>query len=370
MGLKEEVESKRRQISVDSYSMSVGELVNMYVDGEINLFPNFQRFFRWDDEIKSRLIESLLLNIPIPSIFVSQRPDGVWDVVDGLQRISAILQFMGKLTDVNGDPIPPLILKKTAHLPSLEGMVYQDEANSDNSFSNDLRLIIKRSKIDIVILKRESEEIGKYDLFQRLNTGGSSLSYQEIRNCMMVAENEEWFTKFEEMLEYKPFKESLRLSDRVLQERYDAELFTRYLCLRTEKTENIAGIGDIEAYLDNRIIRLMTDNNFDWEAEKKIFESTFSIINEVMGDEAFSKFDVKSQRFKGNFLNGAFEFVAIALGRKEGQLPSDNFDLRNRIINIWTNEIKGNEWKGANAAARLIKTLSLGDILYSDNEVK
>ena len=94
MALKEEIAAKRKEMVVDSYPMSIGEVMNLYKDNELDVHPEFQRFFRWDEEQKTKLIESILLGIPIPPIFVSQRMDGTWDVIDGQQRLSTILQFL------------------------------------------------------------------------------------------------------------------------------------------------------------------------------------------------------------------------------------------------------------------------------------
>lgn len=69
MGLKEEIVDKRKEIIVDSYPMSIGEMMNLYRDGELDVHPEFQRFYRWDEEQKSKLIESILLGIPIPPHF-------------------------------------------------------------------------------------------------------------------------------------------------------------------------------------------------------------------------------------------------------------------------------------------------------------
>jgi uncharacterized protein with ParB-like and HNH nuclease domain len=106
MGLNEEIAAGSRQLKTDGYPMSIGELVNLYKDGELDLHPDFQRFFRWDDTQKSRLIESVLLGIPLPSVFVFQRKDGVWDVIDGVQRLSTIFQFLGILKDPAGNLLP------------------------------------------------------------------------------------------------------------------------------------------------------------------------------------------------------------------------------------------------------------------------
>jgi Protein of unknown function DUF262 len=100
-------------------------LANLYRDGELDIHPEFQRFYRWDDEQKSRFIESILLGIPIPSFFVAQRDDGKWDVIDGLQRLSTIFQLMGLLRDEQGRRVPPLRLTRTKYLPSLDGMLWE-----------------------------------------------------------------------------------------------------------------------------------------------------------------------------------------------------------------------------------------------------
>ena len=81
MALLDEIELKSKEIITDSYSMSVGEIISMYNDGDLDIHPEFQRFFRWKDSQKSRLIESFLLNFLVPPIFVYQRSDGVWDTV-------------------------------------------------------------------------------------------------------------------------------------------------------------------------------------------------------------------------------------------------------------------------------------------------
>ena len=96
--LEDEIAAKSREISSDGYSVSIGELMSMYRDGDIDLHPEFQRIFRWSAGQKSSLIESIFLGIPIPSIFVSQREDGIWDVVDGVQRLSTIMEYVGLST--------------------------------------------------------------------------------------------------------------------------------------------------------------------------------------------------------------------------------------------------------------------------------
>ncbi len=120
MALTDEVEEQRKLVHTDGYPMSIGELASIYKEEELDLHPEFQRLFRWSIGQRSRLIESLLLGIPVPSIFVYQRESGVWDVIDGWQRLSTIFEFMGILRDEKGEIYPPLKLTKTKYLPSLE----------------------------------------------------------------------------------------------------------------------------------------------------------------------------------------------------------------------------------------------------------
>src|SRR5689334_18646109 len=145
MSLKKDVDSKRREISSDNLSMSIGEVLNLYKDDELDIHPEFQRVFRWGIEQKSRLIESLLLGIPLPSLYVATNDAGVWEVIDGVQRLSTIFEFMGELTGpVSGrygelEKKDPLRLTGTKHLPSLNGV---DFATMDHA----LRLEFKRTR--------------------------------------------------------------------------------------------------------------------------------------------------------------------------------------------------------------------------------
>ena len=103
--LRKELKEARKFIKTDSYSMSIGEIINLYRDKELILNPAFQRLFRWNDEQKTKFIESILIGIPIPQIFVAQQAGGIWSIVDGVQRISTLLQLTGNL-----DYKEPLIL--------------------------------------------------------------------------------------------------------------------------------------------------------------------------------------------------------------------------------------------------------------------
>lgn len=366
MALIDEIQEKSKKIQADSYSISIGEIISMYNDEDLDIHPEFQRFYRWTDYQKTRLIESFLLNIPVPPIFVSQREDGVWDVVDGLQRLSTIFQFVGIYKDENGVVAPPLVLNGTKMLPSLEGKKYKDDEDEANSFSDAERRYLKRAKISLNILLKNSDSSSKYELFQRLNTGGSTLTDQEVRNCLMVMTNRDKFNIIQNLSNDEHFKATLRINEKMIRERYDMELVTRFVCLRSENIDNIKNTNDFGEYLNERILSLFEDKQIDWEEEERIFRCTFEILDNAMSDSVFCKYYRDIDRFKGGLSVGAFEIIAIGLGRRGGIIPAD-FDLQSHVKDLWSryndNEIT---WRGNSASGRLSKTLPIADSFYEN----
>ncbi|PTR16458.1 uncharacterized protein DUF262 [Nitrosospira sp. Nsp2] len=154
MDLLEELKARVKEFRTDGYPMSIGEIVNLYENDEMVINPNFQRFFRWTQGQKSRLVESFLLGIPTPAIFVYQRSDGVWELVDGLQRISTILEFVGKLKGTQGAVLPPLKLIGTKLLPSLDGIAWEESSQNTKPLPKSLQLDFKRSKSRLKLSRR------------------------------------------------------------------------------------------------------------------------------------------------------------------------------------------------------------------------
>ena len=362
--LHEEIEQKSKEIITDNYSMSVGEIISMYNEGDLDIHPEFQRFFRWSDSQKSRLIESFLLNFPVPPVFVYQRTDGVWDIVDGLQRISTILQFAGTYRNEEGEQMEPLVLEGTKLLPSMAGKKYKDD-DPEKDFGDAERRYFKKARLGVIILKKESDETGQYEVFQRLNTGGTSLSSQEVRNCLMVMTNRELFKIIRKMSEYQYFVDTLPLNDKAIEERMDMEIVTRFICLRHEEPDYFKKVDDFSDYLNDKIISLFKDETIDWELEKRVFKKTFDAIYETMRDEAVCRYFIEENKFKGGFYIPAFEFVAVSIGRHEGNV--DKTHLKERVKKIWQ-KIKDDKlsWQGKNHRKRISETISLGNLLYED----
>lgn len=133
--LENEITNARREIKADSYQMSIGELTNLYKDNELIIAPEYQRLFIWSGDQKSKLIESILIGIPLPSFFVAQDDDGNWEVIDGLQRISTFLQLQGILRDESDSSktLPALVLSGTHHLKALEGLVWSEKVDTGDA---------------------------------------------------------------------------------------------------------------------------------------------------------------------------------------------------------------------------------------------
>ncbi len=210
--LKQEIDNRKKEFKTDSYPISIGEIKSMYENGEVIINPDFQRLYRWTNYQKTKLIESILLGIPIPPIFVYQRDDGLWEVVDGLQRLSTILQFFGVLKKSNGEFYEPLVLTRTKYLPSLENIVWSKKNDSESELPIPLQLYFKRAKLHFSIILNESDPSAKYEVFQRLNTGGTFASNQEVRNVVMLMINRDVFAWFKLLSENDDFLNTVSLS--------------------------------------------------------------------------------------------------------------------------------------------------------------
>jgi len=148
------------------------------------------------------------LGIPVPPIFVFQTSRGAWELVDGLQRLSTIFEFAGVLKRRDNEPEPPgpVALLGTNFLPDLEGKTWNSpEGNEERGIGATAQLSIKRARIRVEILKKESDPIAKYELFQRLNTGGTELSEQEVRNCTALMINPDFHTWLKDRSVFDPF---------------------------------------------------------------------------------------------------------------------------------------------------------------------
>ena len=367
MSLQEEIDKTRQEIRTDEFSMSICEWISLYQNNEIDVHPDFQRFFRWSDHQKSTFIESILLGIPIPPIFVSQRDDGVWDVVDGVQRLSSIYEFVGILkTDDNEQQKSIVALQKTTYLPSLEGKKWDDPNDKDNSLNQAQRLLIKRAKIAVNIVEKESDEMVKYELFQRLNTGGVIATPQEVRNCILLMLNKKLYELMRSLANYKSFISCIALSDKLYEEQYDMELVLRFILLFDKDEESIKELkGDVSVFLTDRIREMALNKELDYSHIEEAFKKTFDILDSTLGEESFKRYKPQQNRFIGGFLLSAYEVIALGIGYHYQNPPQINH-ISSQIKNIWSNKIyQESSGAGKNAARRLRHLVPLGREVFS-----
>lgn len=359
MTLQDEIDLNRKTIHTDGYPMSIGELVNLYRDGELDLHPEFQRFYRWNAYQKSRWIESILLGIPLPSIFVVQRSDGVWDVVDGLQRLSAVFELMGELKDENGNATPLLQLEGTKYLPSLQGKKWKG-SDGGESLTAEQHRFIKRTKLDVKIILRESHQSTKYELFQRLNTGGSALSEQEVRSCVLIGVNRKYYKWISDLAKNDWFQSCLPITDRQRSEQYDLELAIRFVVLRNvTDTASISTIRELGEYLTDQSVAQASDSDFPYELEEEIFEKTFGLLLGALESDSFRRYDGSRDRFTGGFLISAFEIIALGLGYNYATFSGEPKDVV-RLVKEKVWEIPVLDIFRCPATQRLPRTLPFG----------
>ncbi|MHA3834947.1 DUF262 domain-containing protein [Terrabacter sp. AAH1] len=182
-----ELQQQRRRVDFDSYDITVDELVRRVAKGRIEIAPAYQRQFRWGPERQSRLIESLLLGIPVPPLFMAtnvEEDEGTsWEVVDGLQRLLSLTNFLGneqtrRVARLEGQP---LRLQGLEILAGLDGCLAAD-------LPADLREGLIDRPVKVIVLNDKSDLQVRFDLFERLNTGGVRLTDHEVREAVYAGE--------------------------------------------------------------------------------------------------------------------------------------------------------------------------------------
>jgi len=336
MNLEEQIATRAREIKTDGYPMSIGEVLSLYRDGDIDIHPEFQRIFRWTSEQKSRLIESILLGIPIPPIFVSQRDDGIWDVIDGVQRLSTVLEFVGMYRGEDGNRLPPSTLTKTEYLPALDGYRWEVGSDPTKVFSESLRRDVKRAKLEFRIIRKESDSNAKYDLFQRLNSG-AQLSSQEARNCLLVMMNIRLFEKIRELSEDSTFATCVPLSERQEDQAYRQELVLRFFAqadfhgsesqLREEYGEYLTTWMRAAAERETKGGQVV---------DPELFRHAFRLLDSALGEDSFRRWDQDRDAHLGPFSIACFEFVTSGLAANLDHWDGREQGLRDRVRSVWT----------------------------------
>ena len=359
MGLNAEIDKERQTVKTDDTKMTLGEIINLYKDHDLIINPEFQRAFRWDSEQKSRFVESILLGIPIPSIFVAANDDGRWELVDGLQRLSTILQFFGLLEHKG---LGPLVLEKTDRLPSLEGVVASEDTKEGTAVL-DSRYIrdIKRTALQVQIIQRESDPKAKFDLFARINSYGSTLTYQEMLNAALYYVSPSFCQWLRTLSSNESFNRLTTFSEKERIEAYDEEIVLRFLLVSTMSLDEIRGMQNYRHELREFAFNLAAKNDTsNLDRLQSLFEKTFERMATI-DTGILHKWQPDKKKYTNKFSRTAFDAIACAFGYaiyNDLRIVSDPLDASRRL------------WEGKNAiskhssgiqtAARIQKVVPLG----------
>lgn len=343
--LEKKIREERRKIKIQDADIMVSQLKEMYVDREsIDVHPEFQRVFRWTQKQKSRFIESILLGIPIPPIFVAEDEDLNWDIIDGVQRLSTIFEFLGVLKDDENRTLKPSVLVETKTLKELEGKVWDNEYYK-HKFSFEQSKYLKNAFLNatlrIIKVDTESDPKAKYDIFDRLNTGGSRLSSQEIRNCLAIMLNRNFYTWLRQ-LSYNPdFIECMPLSENAKKEQDDLEYVLRFLVYRNINSSEFSSSDDITEVITDKMREFCITDNLNYEKEKEVFDKTFELLHSALGDDVFRKYYAEKNRFKGGVMISSFEIIAIGISNNLEdilKLEDSIKYIKEKIKSLYTNK--------------------------------
>ncbi len=279
-----------RDIYVENKPFSVRQLSMLIDDGDLELNPDFQRNFVWDRTRQSLLIESMLLGLPLPSIYLSQYDDGRLTVVDGLQRITTIRRFLRN----------ELRLAGMEYLTNCNGKTFE-ELKTQKVLSELQIRQFNQIQIGCFVIDYRSPDRLKFDLFRRLNTGAKPLNRPEIRNCLTRSDVQQ---KLKRMWNSKEFRRATNES--VRNSRMQAmDLVMRYLFFRRSwlRGEFLKGYrGKIDTDLDDFTGTL--NRNGVEEEEIEGFLKAMENARFLFGQEAFRKksYAARQQRLPVNQL--------------------------------------------------------------------
>ena len=263
-----QLNEQKRKVDFDSFDISVKELVNMVEEGIIDIAPDYQRKFRWKADRQSELIESIFLGLPIPSLFMAANADGTWEVIDGVQRLSSLVHFLG--SDAAKQKIG---INSTLKLIQLEKLTtFNQKTFVELPKTIQLQVLLK--SLRITSLTDKSDKKVRFDLFERLNTGGIALSYQEIRAAVYLGS----FNDTLRRLANKPvFRKVVKVARSKEYDGTPEELVLRFFAYFHEYQNFTGGVkGFLNTYMEKAL------KSFDYENDILLFDKVFCSLAEAL----------------------------------------------------------------------------------------
>lgn len=301
-----QLQEQRRRVDFDSYDITVDELVRRVARHRIEIAPAYQRQFRWDDERQSRLIESLLLGIPVPPLFfatnVAAGEGTSWEVVDGLQRLLTLVNFLGdeNTRQVARIKSEPLRLTGLEILHALEGV-------SAEGLPADLKDGLLDRPVKVIVLNDKSDLQVRFDLFERLNTGGIKLTDHEVREAVFMGEFVNLLTELAESIS---FQRVVLLPKPRLVDGTPQDHVLRFFAFRDRYREFHHSVKD---FLTDYCRDAAEDPSID--ERRRIFGNTFEFLSEVFPEGI-------RRRASGTTPVNLFEGVSVGAALALSENPS------------------------------------------------
>jgi hypothetical protein len=287
------------KIDVITRTMTVDLLLARIRRGVLDLAPDFQRFAGiWNEVAQSKLIESLLLRIPLPTLYAAESGEESWVVVDGIQRLTAIARFV----DPSIVGASPLRLRGMEYLRSYEGDTYRQLPGA-------LQTRIDETELIIHLIRAGTPEQVKFNIFARLNTGGTPLTLQELRHALIPGRAR---TLLKELADGEPFRHATQGSVKP-QRMADREMVLRFLAFRLTEPSDYPR-GDLDDFLRQAMKRL---NDLPEQQIKRLsddFARSMSDAVAIFGQHAFRKI-FTGQRGRLPVNKALFEAESVALAK-------------------------------------------------------
>ena len=321
-----EVPSNRRKIYTELGDPEVESLHNKYKRGKLIVQPDFQRQFVWDTTKASRLIESALLGIPIPVVYISQEQDSREYVIDGQQRLTSFFSFMDGTFPDGGD----FKLTGLKVFGELNGIKYCN-------LKDDIQDVIRYFKIRTITFNKDSNQDLKFEIFERLNTGSVQLNDQELRNCIYRGP----FNVLLKELSTDPdftFLLGLKKPDKRMK---DIELVLRFSAFHHATYLNYK--PPMKNFLNVEAEKYRELGKDEAQQLRAAFKNTCQIIRSMLGTNAFKRFyrgedkDHAGYWEPKKFNASLYDILMYTLARQDKNLVYQNLDaIREALIYLMT----------------------------------
>ncbi|CAA0229673.1 DUF262 domain-containing protein [Acinetobacter baumannii] len=315
--------------------MTISKLLDRLENDELQLDPDFQRASNlWDNKRRSRLIESVILKIPLPSFYFNEDDKGNYSVVDGLQRLSAIFQFINskELSRSLRLKIDDLKLTDMQYLTDLNGKTY-------NEIPRHYKRAINELEITSTIIRPSTPDLVRFNIFARLNQGGLAVNGQEIRNAIYPGIWRSHVSKISNSEKFLEYTENKVSKKRLMDHQMVLRVFALFATNGKRFDKNI-----LDDFLNYTLVEyILKWSSERWEEEEIKFIKGMKNTKAIYGKNAFRKLD-SSKSSKLPINKTIFEIQVYLLGSGVYNEDQINKLISNKdaVIEYTENEMKNN----------------------------